>query len=157
MRDRLRAHLLWRLDRWRARALESSLGHLGAGSWFSPHAIVHSPQNLSVGDHTEVNAFTVIFAHGGVTIGSNVLVSSGCNITSVTHATDPVLRRTGQLVESPVRICDGAWLGTGAIVLPGVTIGEGAIVGAGAVVVRDVAAGATVVGVPARPIDVMVG
>jgi UDP-2-acetamido-3-amino-2,3-dideoxy-glucuronate N-acetyltransferase len=44
----------------------------------------------------------------------------------------------------------GATLGSGAVVLGGVRIGAGALVGAGAVVTRDVAAGATVVGVPAR-------
>ncbi len=42
------------------------------------------------------------------------------------------------------------WIGGGAIILPGVTIGDDAIVGAGSVVTRDVAAGATVVGNPAR-------
>ena len=45
----------------------------------------------------------------------------------------------------------GASIGTGAKVIGPVRIGEGAKVGAGAVVVQDVPAGATVVGVPARP------
>jgi maltose O-acetyltransferase len=44
-----------------------------------------------------------------------------------------------------------ASIGSGAVILGGVTVGAGALVGAGAVVTRDVAAGATVTGVPARP------
>ena len=52
----------------------------------------------------------------------------------------------------PITIGDDVWVGGGAVVLPGVSIGDGAIVGAGAVVTRDVAAGATVVGNPARPL-----
>jgi serine O-acetyltransferase len=43
-----------------------------------------------------------------------------------------------------------AKIGYGAKVLGEVEVGEGAIVGANAVVLDDVAAGATVVGVPAR-------
>ena len=52
-----------------------------------------------------------------------------------------------------VTVGDGAFVGLGARVLPGITIGERATVGAGAVVHRDVPAGATMVGVPARPLD----
>jgi len=46
-----------------------------------------------------------------------------------------------------------ATVGTNAVTREGVRIGEGATVGAGAVVLDDVAPGATVVGVPARPVN----
>jgi serine acetyltransferase len=47
------------------------------------------------------------------------------------------------------------FVGTGAVTVQGLPdrpleIGRGAVIGAGAVVIRNVAAGATVVGVPAR-------
>ncbi len=46
-----------------------------------------------------------------------------------------------------------AFLGTGAIVLAGCSIGDEAVVGAGAVVTRPVPPRITVVGSPARPIE----
>ena len=47
---------------------------------------------------------------------------------------------------------DGVVIGAGAAVLGPLTIGKGARVGSNAVVLKDVAPGATVVGIPARPI-----
>lgn len=49
-------------------------------------------------------------------------------------------------------IGDRTFVGAGARVLGGITLGDGATVGANAVVVRDVAAGTTVVGIPAKPV-----
>lgn len=48
---------------------------------------------------------------------------------------------------------DGVTLGADATLIGDISIGENATVGAGAVVVDDVAPNATVVGVPAEPID----
>lgn len=48
---------------------------------------------------------------------------------------------------------DDIFVGSGAKIIGGVTLGSGARVGANAVVMHDVAPGATVVGIPARPID----
>ncbi len=57
--------------------------------------------------------------------------------------------------KSQTRIGDRSKIGAGAIMVAPVTIGEDAVVGANAVVTQghDVAAGQTVVGVPARPIE----
>ena len=49
-------------------------------------------------------------------------------------------------------IGDRVFIGAGARVLGGITLGDGCLVGANAVVVDDVAPGATVVGIPARPV-----
>lgn len=47
---------------------------------------------------------------------------------------------------------EGAFIGSDTMLVAPVTLGDGARTGAGAVVTRDVAAGETVVGVPARPL-----
>ena len=48
---------------------------------------------------------------------------------------------------------DNVFIGAGARVLGGITVGDRAVIGANAVVIADVPAGATVVGVPARIIQ----
>ena len=55
-------------------------------------------------------------------------------------------------VSGGVEIGDRVLVGTGAQILQYVTIGDEATVGAGAVVTKAVGAGATVVGVPAKPL-----
>ena len=79
-------------------------------------------------------------------------IGPGVQILTADHPRDPVERRAGLEFGRPIRVGANVWIGGAALILPGVTVGDDAIIGAGAVVTRDVAAGATVVGNPARPI-----
>jgi len=54
-------------------------------------------------------------------------------------------------ISGGVTLEEGVLVGTGAQILQYVTVGANATVGAGAVVTKDVAPGAVVIGVPARP------
>jgi acetyltransferase-like isoleucine patch superfamily enzyme len=114
-------------------------------------AFVEIQKNAEIGQRCKISSHT--FVCEGVTIEDDVFVGHG-----VMFINDPRPRATidGRLQTEadwrvvPTRICRGASIGSGATILCGITIGENALVGAGAVVTRDVAAGATVAGVPAR-------
>ena len=66
-----------------------------------------------------------------------------------------VLLDAGAHISGWVHFGRGVYVGTGAVIINGhegvpLTLGDGAVVGAGACVTRSVAAGTTVVGVPAK-------
>jgi acetyltransferase-like isoleucine patch superfamily enzyme len=142
-----------------------------------PGALIFHPENLELGDEVYVGHYAILKAYyknkmrigagswigqgaflhaaGGLTIGKRVGIGPGAKIITSTHAGPASADRVvmdGELQIAPVVLCDGCDIGVGAIIMPGVTVGTGAQVGAGAVVTHDVAAGATVVGVPARAI-----
>ena len=137
----------WYQDYHRDQML-SRLKQAGQRLQISPDVRIWGTHGVVLEDDVVINAFTHIFGAGGVRVGARSMISTGCNITSVTHPDELALRMT--CIENPVNIGVDCWLGAGAIVLPGVTIGDGSIIAAGAVVTRDVPAGSVAVGVPAR-------
>ena len=75
------------------------------------------------------------------TLGHEATLDAGCVLNPTVN------------ISGGVELGEGVLVGTGAQVLQYVKVGAGATIGAGAVVTRDVAPGATVVGVPARPLE----
>ena len=112
-------------------------------------AFVEIQRDVVVGRRVRVQSHPFICS--GVHIGDDVFV--GHNVTFINDR-PPTAEgaRSGEWTLEPIVVGDGASIGSSAVIMCGVTIGAGARIGAGAVVTKDVPPGATVAGVPARPI-----
>ncbi len=91
--------------------------------------------------------------HGFTVIGETAEIGDDVTIyQSVTlGGTNP---HEGEAGKRHPTIGDKVVIGSGAQVLGPIEVGEGARIGANAVVTKDVIAGATVIGIPAKPIPV---
>lgn len=107
-------------------------------------------KNIHIGENVFINANCTMQDQGGIFIGDNVLIGHNACILTLNHNEDP--QKRANMLPSPVKIGNGAWLGSNVTVLPGVTIGDGAIIAAGAVVTKDVEANTIVAGIPAKVI-----
>ena len=92
--------------------------------------------------------------HGYVVIGETAEIGDDVTIYQFVTlgGTDP---SNGVPGKRHPTLADGVIIGSGAAILGPIRVGEGARVGANAVVTRDVAPGATVVGIPAKPTPVL--
>ena len=111
-----------------------------------PRAIVS--RSSTVGEGAVVFPGAVLGAH--VTVGDNAVVYSGVVLEHDCRIGAHAYLAPGVILSGAVTVEAGAFVGAGAVILPGITVGDGATLAAGAVVTRDVAAGTTVMGVPAR-------
>jgi sugar O-acyltransferase (sialic acid O-acetyltransferase NeuD family) len=112
------------------------------------HAAAWVSSTARVGEGAVVMAGAVV--QNGATIGAHSIVNSGAVVEHDVVLGEHVHVAPGAVLGGGVRVGPLAHIGLGAAVRDHISIGPGATVGMGAVVVRDVAAGVTVMGVPAR-------
>ncbi len=102
------------------------------GTWIHPNACVSSMTRL--GHCVNINRNASVGHHS--VLGDFVFVNPGAQLGGM------------------CAVGTGVTIGIGATCLDRTTIGAGAFVGAGSVVTKNVAEGATVVGVPAKPLPI---
>jgi len=94
------------------------------------------------------NSFTTDIA-----IGSFNIFNINCTYAHDVRIADCCVFSPGINMSGGVEVGSRCFVGTGATILQYLKIGDEVTVGAGSVVTKDVAAGTTVVGVPAKPLN----
>lgn len=134
-------------------ARQAAAGRLQAAGFALP-ALIHPAAIIGAGvqlaDGVAVLARAVIGPDAR--IGALALINTGAIVEHDCVLEEAAHIGPGTVLAGGVRVGAGALIGAGAVIRPGIAIGAGAVVGAGAAVVEDVAPGATVMGVPARPV-----
>jgi len=119
---------------------------------------------LSIGKNVHIAPFCIISGMGGVMIGDNVGLSTGCKVYSFSHhyrsfkdpsnssiAFSPMVERECQaMLLGPVVFENNTGMALNCVVLPGVTVGQNSFVMINSVVTKDVPPNSLVAGYPAR-------
>lgn len=109
---------------------------------------------IKLGSRCSVNPFSVLYGHGGLSIGNYVRIAAHTVIVPFDHIFDSVEIPIGDQGRSTlgIKIDGDVWIGANVTVTDGVTIGQGCVVGAGSVVVKDIPEFSVAAGVPAKVI-----
>jgi acetyltransferase-like isoleucine patch superfamily enzyme len=127
---------------------------IGAGTHVEQFATVNTyGGSITIGRGCSVGPYSLIYGHGDVTIGDDVLIASHVAVIPSNHN----FREAGTIISQGttdlgIVIESDVWIGAHVVILDGVRIGTGSVIAAGAVVASDVPPRSVMGGVPARPI-----
>ncbi len=110
-------------------------------------------KNIVIGKNVFINHSCCFHNPGNkITIGDNTWIAMSVTFTTSTHEIGGSQQRAGEIINKPIYVGKGCWIGANATILPGITIGDGCIIGAGAVVNKDCEPNGLYAGVPAKRI-----
>jgi len=107
---------------------------------------------VNIGENFFIGPFSIIYGHGGVNIGDNVLIASHVVVIPANHTFSDINIPIVFQAETKrgITIEDNVWIGSGVTILDGVHIGKGSIIAAGSVVTKDVERMCVYGGIPAK-------
>ena len=123
-----------RFKNWKKPKIEH--GKLTKYNW-----LVQYPENLKLGEKTDIGAFTYINAKFGVVIERNVEIGSHCSI----YSWSTIDNKKGKVV-----LKKNCKIGSHTVIMPEVTIGESSIIGAFSFVNKDIPKNVIAYGIPAK-------
>lgn len=108
---------------------------------------------ITIGKNTRIGCYSIFNGGADITIESNCLIGSNCNINSSDHKIQGKkdFLKLGYR-HSPIKICKGSWMGTNVVILPGINIGKGVVVGASSVVTKNIPEYSVSAGIPSKVI-----
>lgn len=129
---------------------------MGAECAIAPDVSFMNGERIVLGDRVKLGSRCHIWAGsttGRVIIDDDALFGPEVFVTTSNYRFNDGSPVTDQgMDEADVHIGRDVWIGARSMVLAGVTIGNGAVIGANSIVTKDVAAGAIMVGSPARQV-----
>ena len=135
--------------------LANIAGELTAGESCRIDPFVTITGRVTLGKNVHVGIGACIFGAGGVEIGDEVSIASGCKIFSATEDADSGMLSNPTITPhyartAPVVIGARAVIGANSVVMPGVSIGEDTQVGALSFVNATLPGGQIYAGIPVR-------
>jgi acetyltransferase-like isoleucine patch superfamily enzyme len=122
-----------------AAVLKPGVGRITIGdkTVIGPGAILDSARGtITIGRRCSVNPYSVLYGHGGLSIGDNVRIATHVVIIPANHIFDrtdvPITDQGGSKLG--IVIEDDVWIGANTTILDGAHISRGCVIGAGSVV-----------------------
>jgi len=131
---------------------EGSRLELGSNVCVHKGAIIDTSYgSIKIGSNVSVNPYTILYGHGGLSIGSNVRIAAHCVFIPANHSFKdkkiPIMNQ--EVTAKGIVVEDNVWFGARCVVLDGVRVCHSSVVGAGSVISRDVPSYHVSKGVPA--------
>lgn len=107
---------------------------------------------LRVGQNSYCNYRCFFDLGNDITIGDNCSIAYNVTFVNSTHIIGNSEHRAEGVVNYPIVIEDGVWIGANATIMPGVTIAKGCVIAAGALVTKTTEPNGLYAGVPSKRI-----
>lgn len=115
--------------------------------------IFHGAKNIQIGNFVCLVDCLINSGdkNGKIIIGDYVFMGHRVMLLARSHDIKKTnMERMTTIIEKPIIIESGVWVGSGSVVLGGVRIGKNSVIGAGSVVTKNVPQNSIYAGIPAK-------